>query len=57
MAAIDMSILKIYIKMQSTRFFLHLKKCKTRHCDMFRVLPNDLVYQSQMFFQSLLTIQ
>ena len=57
MAAIDMSILKIYIKMHPTRFFLHLKKCKTRHCDMFRVLPNDLVYQSQMFFQSLLTIQ
>ena len=57
MAATDMSILKIYVKMHSTSFFFsHLKKYKTCHCDMLRVLPLDLVYQSQMFFQSLLTI-
>ena len=47
MAAIDMSILKIYIKIYSTSlFFSHLKKYKTFHCDMLRVLPKDLVYQS-----------
>ena len=50
-----MSILKIYIKTRSTSFF-YLKKCETCHCDMSRVLSIDLVYQSQMFFQSLLTI-
>ena len=54
MAATDMSILKIYVKMHSTSFFFsHLKKYKTCHCDMLRVLLIDLVCQSQMFFQSL----
>ena len=57
MAAIDISILKNYIKMHSTSFFSHLKKYKTCHSDMLRVLSKDLAYQSQMFFQSLLTIQ
>ena len=37
--------------------FSHLKKYKTCHCDILRVLSKDLAYQSQMFFQSLLTIQ
>ena len=56
MAAIDMSILKIYIKMHSASFFFsYLKKYKACHCDMLRVLSIDLIYQSQMFFQSLLT--
>ena len=55
MAAIDMSVSKFYIKMHSTRyFFSHLKKCNTCHCAMLRVFSIDLVYQSQMFFQSLL---
>ena len=57
MAAIDMSILKSYIKMHPTSFFSHRRKYKTCHCDMMRVFSKDLVYQSQMFFQSLLTIQ
>ena len=58
MAAIDMPILKIYIKMHSTSsLFSHPKKYKTCHCDMLRVLSKDLVYQLQIFLQSLLTIQ
>ena len=57
MEAIDMFILKIYIKMHSTSFFSHLQKYKTSNCDMLSVLSKDLVYQSQMFFQSHLTIQ
>ena len=57
MKAIDRSILKIYIKMHSKGFFSHLQKYKTCHCDMLSALPKDLVYQSQMSFQSLLTIQ
>ena len=58
MAAIDMPILKIYVKMHSTSFIIsHPKKYKTCHCDMLRVLSKDLVHQPQMFFQSLLTIQ
>ena len=58
MAAIEMHILKIYIKMHSTSFiFSHQKKYKTCHCDMLRVLSKDLVYQPQIFFQSLLTIK
>ena len=57
MVAIDMSVLKIYIKMHSASFFFsHLKKYKTCHCDMLRVLSIELVYQSQMLIQSLLTI-
>ena len=57
MAAIDMPVLKICIKTHSTSFlFSHPKKYKTCHCDMLRVLSKDLVYQSQMFFQLLLTI-
>ena len=58
MAAIDMSILKMYIKMHSTIFFFsHLKKYKTCHSKMLRVLPKYLVYYSQMFFHFLLTIR
>ena len=58
MAAIDMPILKIYVKMHFTSFiFLHPRKYRTCHCDMLRVLSKDLVYQPQMFFPSLLTIQ
>ena len=58
MTAIDMSMLKIYNKMYLTSFFFssHLKKYKTCHCKMLRVLSKDRIYQSQMFFQSLLTI-
>ena len=55
MTAIDMSILKIYIKMHSMHFTS--KKYKTCRCDMLGVLAKDLVYQLQMFFQSLLTTQ
>ena len=58
MAAIEMPILKIYIKIHSTSsIFSHPKKYKTCHCDMLRVLSKDLVYQPQIFFQSLLTIK
>ena len=58
MAAIEMPILKIYIKIHSTSFiFSHPKKYKICHCDMLRVLSKDLVYQPQIFFQSLLTIK
>ena len=56
MAAIDMPILKIHIKMHLTSFFFfsHPKKYKTCHCGMLRVLSKGLVYQSQMFFRVLL---
>ena len=44
MAAIDMPILKIYIKMHSASFFFsYPKKYKACHCDMLRVLSKDLV--------------
>ena len=47
MAAMDMSILKTYIKMHSTSFFsFRSKKYKACHCDVLRVLSKDLVYQS-----------
>ena len=53
-----MSILKTYIKMHSTSFFVfsHLKKYETCHCDLLRVLSKDLACESQIFFQSPLTI-
>ena len=58
MAATDMSILKIYVKMHSTSFFFsHLKKYKTCHCDMLRVLSKDIVYQSQMYQSFSLCLQ
>ena len=59
MAAIDMPVLKIYIKMHSKSFlfFSHLKKYKTCHCDMLRVLSKDIVYQSQMYQSFSLCLQ
>ena len=45
MAATDMSILKIYIKcIQQVAFLSHLKKYKTYHSNMLRVLSKDLAY-------------
>ena len=58
MAAIDMPILKIYVKMHFTSFiFSHPRKYRTCHCDMLRVLSKDLVYQPQMYHSFSLCLQ
>ena len=57
MTAIDMSTLKIYNNMHPANFFFFTsKKIETSYCEIFRVFSKDHLYQSQMFFQSLLRI-